>query len=321
MHYFATMLLAELPWPAKFTEPDLGRYHARQGGRGHRQEHGRSRSSVLSVKGTAVTIESAGAPAVDVLLEGFGVNSSAGLAAFCAVVLIEGPDANGKLTRIIVDPAHVGRRTFLQDALARRGLVTSDIDMVVLTHAHWDHVQNIDVFDGAPVCLHPAERRYCQRPHTNDWATPSWTGAVLERMDIREISEGDELIPGVGVLALPGHTAGSIGVTVQNDQGLSVITGDALHYAAVAQSKTNPLIFWNADEAAASIDRAVAAADIIYPGHDQAFRLTGDGQIDYLRPFSLTITGVSRDKPGLEFDDSPQPPWVMPGIESQAELD
>src|SRR3974390_1959921 len=100
------------------------------------------------------------APRIDVLLEGFGVNTGAGLAALCAVLLIEGPDRSGKLTRILVDPAHVGRRTFLLEALASRGLGPRDIDMVVLTHAHWDHVQNIDVFDHAPLLVHPDERRY-----------------------------------------------------------------------------------------------------------------------------------------------------------------
>jgi N-acyl homoserine lactone hydrolase len=257
------------------------------------------------------------APRIDVLLEGFGINTNTGLAALCAVVLIEGQDANGKPTRILLDPAHVGRRTFLWDALAQRGLQASDIDMVVLTHAHWDHVQNIDAFGGAPLYLHPREREYCQEPHPNDWATPAWTGAMLERADIKEIAEGDELIPGVGVLDMPGHTAGSIAITVQNEQGLSLITGDALHYASVAQTRKNPLVFWNEAEALHSIDRALAVADIIYPGHDQAFRLTKDGEIEYVRPFELTIVGTTADRPGLHFEPNGPAPWTMPGIEDQ----
>jgi N-acyl homoserine lactone hydrolase len=258
------------------------------------------------------------APQIDVLLEGYGVNTNVGLAAFCAVILIEGQDANGKLTRILVDPAHVGRRTFLWDALADRGLSAADIDMVVLTHAHWDHVQNIDVFEHAPLYLHPDERLYSQRPHRNDWATPAWTGAMLERMNIREVTGGDELIPGVAVVDLPGHTVGSIGVTVQNEQGLSLITGDALHYASVALTRENPLVFWNPDEALASIDHAVQLADVIYPGHDQAFRLTAGREIEYVRPFRLTITGATRDQAGLDFSITPRPPWTMPEIEHQA---
>ncbi len=257
------------------------------------------------------------APRIDVVLDGFGINTSAGRIAMCEVVLIEGTGANGRPVRILVDPAHVGRRTFLLDALASRGLAPSDIDMVVLTHGHWDHVQNIDVFAHAPLYLHPDERRYCGRPHPNDWATPAWTGDILERMQIHETADGDELIPGVGVVDLPGHSAGSIGITVQNEQGLSLITGDAVHYASVALTRQSPLVFWDAAAALASIDRAVGMADIVYPGHDQPFRLTADRQVEYLRPFSLTITGTLAGRPGLRFSGQATQPWVMPGLEDQ----
>jgi N-acyl homoserine lactone hydrolase len=257
------------------------------------------------------------APRIDVILDGFGINTSAGRVAMCEVILIEGPGADGRPARILVDPAHVGRRVLLLEALASRGLSPGDIDMVVLTHAHWDHVQNIDVFAHAPLYLHPDERRYCDHPHPNDWATPVWTRDILERMQVREIAEGDELIPGVGVVDLAGHSAGSIGITVQNEQGMSLITGDAVHYASVALTRQSPLVFWDAAAARASIDRAVGLADIVYPGHDQAFRLTAGREIEYLRPFSLTITGTLADRPGLSFHGETPDPWVMPGIEDQ----
>lgn len=262
-------------------------------------------------------MEPSPAPRIDVVLEGFGINTSAGRVAMCEVILVEGIGPNGRAVRILVDPAHVGRRTYLLDALASRGLVPGDIDMVVLTHAHWDHVQNIDVFAHAPVCLHPRERRYSGSPHPNDWATPVWTGDILERMQIREIADGDELVPGVGVVDLPGHSPGSIGITVHNEDGLSLITGDAVHYASVALSRQSPLVFWSAAEARASIDRAVSMADVIYPGHDQAFRMTSEREVEYVRPFSLTITGTLPDRPGLSFSATTPDPWVMPGIEDQ----
>ena len=257
------------------------------------------------------------APRIDVVLDGFGINTDTARIALCEVILIEGTSANGEPVRILVDPAHVGRRTFLVEALASRGLTPDDIDMVVLTHGHWDHAHNIDVFAHAPLYLHPDERRYCARPHPNDWATPAWTGDILERMQIHEIADGDELIPGVGVVDLPGHSAGSIGITVQDEQGLSLIAGDALHYAGTALTRQPPLIFWDVGQAQASVDRAVMMADVIYPGHDRPFRLTADREIEYLRPFSLTITGTLPDRPGLRFDDTPRPSWVMPGLEDQ----
>ena len=47
------------------------------------------------------------APRIDVVLDGFGINTSAGLVAMCEVVLIEGPGRDGRPVRILVDPAHV----------------------------------------------------------------------------------------------------------------------------------------------------------------------------------------------------------------------
>ena len=57
-------------------------------------------------------------PHVEVLLEGFGISTSAGRIAMCQVTLIEGPGLNGEPVRILVDPAHVGRRPLLVEALA-----------------------------------------------------------------------------------------------------------------------------------------------------------------------------------------------------------
>lgn len=257
-------------------------------------------------------------PTLHVLLPGFGFTTSSGHPAFCGVFLIEGDDERGRPTRILVDPAHVGRRPVLWQALADRGLTAADIDLVVLTHAHWDHVQNIDVFPAAPVLMHPAERRYSLAPHVNDWATPAWTGAMLDLMNIREISEGDTIIPGVGVLDMPGHSAGSIGITVQTDEGLALITGDALHFANVAQTRINPLVFWDADQATRSIERALDVADVLYPGHDHPFRLTAAGEIDYTRIHQLDVVGLGPGTPGVRhLPGGPMEPWVMPGIEQQ----
>src|SRR4051812_31449931 len=193
------------------------------------------------------------APTVTLLLQGSSIGTDQGLLAFCSVVLVEGTDASGTLRRILVDPAHVGRRRFLVQALASRGLTPADVDMVVLTHAHWDHIQNLDVFDHARLLLHPDERRYAHMPYRNDWATPKWTGAIIERARVEEVAEGVALLPGVSVMDIPGHSPGSIGLSVETDQGLAVVTGDAMQYAYLVETGINPLVFWDPDLARRAI--------------------------------------------------------------------
>ncbi|MGH7903844.1 MAG: MBL fold metallo-hydrolase [Candidatus Dormibacteraceae bacterium] len=257
-------------------------------------------------------------PTVEVLAGGYDFATDQGVPAFCGVFLIEGPDATGRPARILVDPAHVGRRRLLLERLAARGLEPADIDAVLLTHAHWDHMQNVDLFEGAPLLMHADERRYASRPHRHDWATPKWTGLILERLKIEEVGEGSEVIPGVTIIDLPGHSPGSLGVIVDAAEGRALIAGDAVHNASVLGTGQPPLIFWDVAQARRSVKRVARSAEIVYPGHDRPFKLTRGGAIEYLTPFRLTITGLAGDVRGLRFQPQPAEAWVMPGIEEQS---
>jgi len=250
------------------------------------------------------------------LLEGFGFGSDQGIVGFCSVFLIR----SGSKT-ILFDTAHVGRRLVLQAALQQAGVREEEIDHVVMSHAHWDHVQNIDLFENADLLIHADERKYAHRPHRNDWATPRWTGAAIETVRITEVGDGYEIAPGVKIVDVPGHSPGSIALAVETDQGLACLTGDALHFADVALTGKNPLVFWDDEQASRSIKRMVEMADILYPGHDQPFRVVGD-HTEYVHPFKLGISGVTNDGRGLRDGASLLPPmfrepWIMPGIEQQ----
>ena len=264
-------------------------------------------------------------PKIDILMQGSGVNTNVGIIGFCTVVLIEGEK------RVLFDSAHVGRRTYMQEQLRVRGLTPDDIDLQVLSHAHWDHIQNLDVCRNAPILVHPDERAYAQDPHPNDWATPAWTGAVLESITVQEAGEGYEIMPGCKVIDLPGHSPGSIGLEVETDDGVWIITGDAIHNAPVAQAGHNPLIFWNQEQADASIRRCNQSGAVILPGHDRPFRLK-DGEIQYIGDFAMAINGANPATPGLAFDAVGEEymrgsaegwkkgagqVWVMPGLEDQ----
>src|SRR5581483_5942504 len=78
---------------------------------------------------------------VTTVLQGFGFGTDQGTVGFCGVTLVQG---GGK--KILVDTAHIGRRQLLVQRLKEMGLSPRDIDVVVLTHAHWDHSLNMDLF-------------------------------------------------------------------------------------------------------------------------------------------------------------------------------
>ena len=243
-------------------------------------------------------------PTIDTLLQGFSVDSDEGDIAFCGVNLVEARRDDGSLVRIVVDTGHFGRGRKLRAELAARGLTGSDVDVLVLTHAHWDHVQALQYFDRAMVVAHPREMDYITRPHPGDFATPAWTKAVLDGYDVRPVVEGTQLAPGVVVVEAPGHSPGTIALAVSTAQGLAVVTGDAIQNARVAVARRNALVFWSQEQADASVRRLVEMSDVVYPGHDQPFRLSDSGAVEYLAPFRFGLREVLPTTPGLTFTGS-----------------
>lgn len=224
-------------------------------------------------------------PELDLILQGFSLGTDQGSPAFCGVTLIQGS------RRILVDVAHTGRRELLQARLKERGLSPADIDVVVLTHAHWDHMLNIDLFSNAEILLHPRERAYAKQPHAEDWATPAYTGLILESSAgarLREVQEDDEIDDGVRILDTPGHSAGSISLVVQTGAGPAVVCGDALPNARTALAGTPYLVFWSEEDARRSAAKIVDHARYLYPGHDRPFTLA-DGKVNYLMPTRVNI--------------------------------
>lgn len=260
------------------------------------------------------------APKIDTLLEGYRIGTDQGSIAFCGINLIEGVDPDGTPKRIVVDTGHTGRRPNLDRALRERGLTGADIDIVVCTHAHWDHIENLSLFERAEIVLHRRERRYLERPHRNDFATPHWAKLLLDSYQdrIREVEEGARLLSGVEVVDAPGHTAGTIALTAATAGGTAVLSGDSIQNSAVATQRRNSLVFWSDELATRTIDKLVGIADVIYPGHDQAFRIDAHNNVEYVQSYRLTLTNTAPDQPGLSFSTSTKIQQViMPGIEEQ----
>lgn len=226
--------------------------------------------------------------AIRTVLRGRSVTSAEGSVGFCAVYLVTTPEA-----RVLFDTGHVGRRRALLRALSDLHLTTADIDVVVLSHAHWDHVQNADLFPRARVLVHEYEPAYARAPGDDDLVTPSWTAFLMHHLGAWTIGDGEPVATGVHALHLPGHTAGSMGLLVDTPEGRHVLTGDAVSSARALWRGQCSVVHHDAEQARASVRRVAGLADVVWPGHDRPFTVVGGWPGTYLDAHvPLNLAGV-----------------------------
>ena len=153
------------------------------------------------------------------------------------------------------------------------------IQDVVITHLHYDHVGNFDLFPAATLHLQDLEMNYATGRHM---ARPVFNGAyevedvvgMVRRVYAGRVRfhDGDaEIAPGVSVHLIGGHTMGLQVVRVATRRGWVVIASDASHfYANMEQARPFPIVYSVADMVQ-GYDRLRALADSpahIIPGHD-----------------------------------------------------
>ncbi|MBI2871775.1 MAG: N-acyl homoserine lactonase family protein [Chloroflexi bacterium] len=222
---------------------------------------------------------------IDMLVCGFALTCDQGGFGFSTLSLITA----GK-QRILVDTGPHSRRAMLVRALKERNLTPEQIDLVVLTHAHWDHCQNTDIFRNAQVLIHPVELEYARNPQRGDMAVATYLPAILERMKVETVSEGDEVAEGVSIIDTPGHSKGHLSVLVNVSGQTRLVAGDALPDAASVRRGLPYNVFWDLKDARESVAKMVASAQMFYPGHDRPFSVEGDHIHYHEGPTQITVT-------------------------------
>lgn len=138
----------------------------------------------------------------------------------CNSYLIDGP------TRILIDPGHSSHFDHVHKKLMDLGLTLDDIELIICTHAHPDHLEAAELFRGKPalVTLHKKDWQFLKLMEKQANAALSInTQAIVPAFFLKEgdLSVGDlDFV----VLHTPGHSPGSVCLYWPDQQLL--FTGD-----------------------------------------------------------------------------------------------
>ncbi len=210
----------------------------------------------------------------ELLVRGNSLSFKGGFFGLCNVALVTAEDG----TRILFDTGHYCVRKGLINGLKDRGLAPTDIDLIFLSHLHFDHCQNLDLFKGVPVAVGKTEIEYARNPHPEDLFIPWKIHDLLADFELRVLPQRGVIAPGIEHFEVPGHTTGCQALRFAQEDGRRVVlAGDAIKYPKEILAQVGDMCFGSTEDSKRSIAEICANTDIVVPGHfPEIFRRNGN---------------------------------------------
>jgi glyoxylase-like metal-dependent hydrolase (beta-lactamase superfamily II) len=167
-----------------------------------------------------------------------------------SITLLKGPK------NVVIDTGGPWNHGYLLESLEAEGLLPADIDVVVCTHGHSDHVGNVNLFPQATLVV---SHDICN-------------GDLYTVHDFAE--SPFPIDDDVEVIATPGHTKQDVSVIVRTAAGTYAIVGDLFE---CAEDLENEELWRPISEDPQEHERSRALvlelADFIVPGHGEMFEV------------------------------------------------
>ncbi len=130
----------------------------------------------------------------------------------------------------------VGRFVSIEDALKKEGLSCADVDRLILSHLHFDHVGGLRYFQGTRaienILVARSELEHaCVSALTGEKNSAYVKGLFdIEGARFTTVDEGLELAPDLKIFVQRAHTPGVLGLAMKTEQrGWIIATSDAVY--------------------------------------------------------------------------------------------
>ncbi|MEN1967890.1 MBL fold metallo-hydrolase [Lentibacillus sp. N15] len=195
------------------------------------------------------------------LFDGFPGQTGRGFLGWSSAYLIQ-VKGDQTIKSFLYDTGGYNERKQLSQVLRKHSVKEKEIDGVILSHLHFDHAVNWTFFPQATIYIHKAEL-YPSDDQFNDIAVPEFHKEALLNNNRLQFVEENDVIEGMKVIHLPGHTEGLVGLQI----GKRFLVSDAIkNRNEIHNGKL--MNTWDEKIARQTILRIMNQAETIYPGHD-----------------------------------------------------